>query len=287
MISHGSRSGSRSGTRSRCTSTPTPPRAISASDEASPAAPQSCSRDDEVALDEVERHLDQRLAAERVADLDRRPLLVRALEVLAREHRGAADPVAAGERAVEDEQVAGALSPSRASTRSVGQQADAHRVHERVRGVRLVEHASRRRRSGRRRSCRSGRCPRRRAGSASRARRSAARRGARSAARPSRRCRGGSRRRRSRRPGTARPPTGWLCDSTLNATATPSPRSITPAFSPGPCSTRSPLRRQPPQQRRRVLVAAVLRPEHARRPRARSRSGTGRAARGYGRTPRR
>src|SRR5262245_35038411 len=33
---------------------------------------------------------------------------------------------------------------------------------------------------------------------------------------------------------------GWLCDSTLNATASPSPRSITPAFSPGPCSTRPP-----------------------------------------------
>ena len=33
---------------------------------------------------------------------------------------------------------------------------------------------------------------------------------------------------------------GWLCDSTLNATAVPSPRSRTPAFSPGPCSTRSP-----------------------------------------------
>ena len=42
MISHGSRSASRSGTRSRCTSTPIPSRAISASDEASPAAPQSC-----------------------------------------------------------------------------------------------------------------------------------------------------------------------------------------------------------------------------------------------------
>src|SRR4051812_8638578 len=33
---------------------------------------------------------------------------------------------------------------------------------------------------------------------------------------------------------------GWLCDSTLNATASPSPTSITPAFSPGPCSTRGP-----------------------------------------------
>ena len=40
-----------------------------------------------------------------------------------------------------------------------------------------------------------------------------------------------------------------------------SPRSITPAFSPGPCRTRSPPRGQAPQQPRRVLVAAVLRPE--------------------------
>ena len=44
-------------------------------------------RDDEALLDEVERDLDQRLAAERVADLDGRPLLVRALEVLARRAR--------------------------------------------------------------------------------------------------------------------------------------------------------------------------------------------------------
>ena len=33
---------------------------------------------------------------------------------------------------------------------------------------------------------------------------------------------------------------GWLCDSTLNVTAVPSPRSSTPAFPPGPPSTRSP-----------------------------------------------
>src|SRR5579859_4419538 len=31
---------------------------------------------------------------------------------------------------------------------------------------------------------------------------------------------------------------GWLCDSILNAHAQPSPMSIIPAFSPGPCSTR-------------------------------------------------
>jgi hypothetical protein len=33
---------------------------------------------------------------------------------------------------------------------------------------------------------------------------------------------------------------GWLCDSTLNVTASPPPMSTTPAFSPGPCRTRSP-----------------------------------------------
>ena len=30
---------------------------------------------------------------------------------------------------------------------------------------------------------------------------------------------------------------GWLCDSILNAMASPSPMEITPAFSPGPWST--------------------------------------------------
>ena len=75
--------------------------------------------DDEVALDEVERHLDQRLAAEGVADLHRRPLLVGALEILAREHRGAADAVAAGERAVEDDHVPGPVALAR-RTRSAG-----------------------------------------------------------------------------------------------------------------------------------------------------------------------
>src|SRR5262249_891830 len=34
---------------------------------------------------------------------------------------------------------------------------------------------------------------------------------------------------------------GWLCDSILNATASPSPMSTTPAFSPGPWITRGPV----------------------------------------------
>ena len=54
---------------------------------------------------------------------------------------------------------------------------------------------------------------------------------------------------------------GWLWLSTLNATARPSPRSRTPAFSPGPCSTRAPSLGQALQEERRVLVAAVLGPE--------------------------
>src|SRR6266404_4585795 len=34
---------------------------------------------------------------------------------------------------------------------------------------------------------------------------------------------------------------GWLCDSILNAAHQPSPRSTTPAFSPGGTMTRSPV----------------------------------------------
>ena len=33
---------------------------------------------------------------------------------------------------------------------------------------------------------------------------------------------------------------GWLCDSILNATASPPPMEMTPAFSPGPATTPSP-----------------------------------------------
>ena len=62
---------------------------------------------DEAALDELEARLDQLLARERVADLDRRPLVrVVLAELLAGEHARAADAVAAGRRAVEDDDVA-------------------------------------------------------------------------------------------------------------------------------------------------------------------------------------
>ena len=38
---------------------------------------------------------------------------------------------------------------------------------------------------------------------------------------------------------------GWLCDSTLNAIATPSPTSTAPAFSPGPISRCGPSTGRP------------------------------------------
>src|SRR5258708_2163754 len=43
---------------------------------------------------------------------------------------------------------------------------------------------------------------------------------------------------------------GWLCDSILNTAAQPAPISTAPAFSPGPCSTASPVEGS---RRRRAL----------------------------------
>ena len=94
---------------------------------------------DEPGLDELDRDLDQLLARERVADLDGGTLVgVVLAELLAREHRGAADPVAAGGRAVEDDEVA---RPGRAGPRDAvgGQEPDAHRVDEHVVAVGVVE----------------------------------------------------------------------------------------------------------------------------------------------------
>src|SRR5207248_2476431 len=93
---------------------------------------------DQPSFDQLQRGLDQLLAGERVADLDGRTLLSGAFaELLAREHRGAADTVAAGGGAVEHDEVAG---PASAGARDPlrGQQSDAHRVDEAVAGVGLV-----------------------------------------------------------------------------------------------------------------------------------------------------
>ena len=94
---------------------------------------------DQAALDKLERHLDQLLARERVADLNRGPLLGRALpQFLTRKHRGAADPVAPRGRAVHHDQRArsGRLRGREPLRRK---QPDAHRVDEAVAAVALVE----------------------------------------------------------------------------------------------------------------------------------------------------
>ena len=70
----------------------------------------------EPALDELEARLDQLVARERVADLHGRPLLAGALaELLARQDAGAADPVAAGRGAEQDDDFAGPARARRAS----------------------------------------------------------------------------------------------------------------------------------------------------------------------------
>ena len=96
-------------------------------------------RNDEVALDELEARLDQLLAGEGVADLDRGPF-VRSLlaELLAGEDARAADPVAPGGRAVEEDDVARAAR-LRLEHALPGEEAHAHRVDEAISGVGRVE----------------------------------------------------------------------------------------------------------------------------------------------------
>ena len=48
---------------------------------------------------------------------------------------------------------------------------------------------------------------------------------------------------------------GWLWLSILNTTAQPSPMSMAPAFSPGPCSTPRPVVGQPPRKTLECLYA--------------------------------
>ena len=97
-------------------------------------------REHEPALDELDGHLDQALARERVTDLDGGPLVGRLVaELLAREHRGTADPVPAGGGAEEDEERARRVGPG-AHHRVGREQADAHRIDEAVGCIDVVEH---------------------------------------------------------------------------------------------------------------------------------------------------
>ena len=101
MISNGSIPGSRSGTRATSMSSPTPPLlAISRGRRGEPGGAEVLERDEQLAVEQLEAALEQLLLGERVADLDRRALgLVALAELGAREHRRAADPVAAGQSA--------------------------------------------------------------------------------------------------------------------------------------------------------------------------------------------
>ena len=94
---------------------------------------------DEPHLHELDRGLDQLLPRKRVSDLDGGSLLGRGLvQLLAREHRSAPDPVPSGRRAVENDELA-ASGRLRAQDAVDREQPDAHRVHEAVVPVRLVE----------------------------------------------------------------------------------------------------------------------------------------------------
>ncbi len=102
MISQGSIPGSRSGTRSRWTSTPAPSRAISASDDASPAAPQSWSDSTRPRSTSSSDTSISRLPVKGSPIwTDGRLSGVLLAELGAREHARAADPVAPGRRAEE------------------------------------------------------------------------------------------------------------------------------------------------------------------------------------------
>ena len=196
----------------------------------------------------------------------------------------AADPVAAGRRAEEDESVARAPRACARVTRSAGSSPTHIALTRQLSRVRLVEDGLAADGRDADRSCRSGRCRRRRGRNASsgapKRSPSSSAIGRAPIATMSRRI----------------PPTpvaapwngstadGWLWLSTLNATASPSPRSITPAFSPGPCSTRSPARRQPRAAAAPSACSRSAPTRAARRPRARSGSGRGRAARGFARS---
>ena len=226
-----------------------------------PGGAEVLERDDEAALDQLEARLDELLAGERVADLHGRALvLVLVGELLAREDAGAADPVAARS----SRRTGRSRSRSRARELRGRARWAARRCTSRSRAGsprRPRRRPPRRRRWERRRSCRSGRCRRPPGRTRSPARRSAGRRGSAIGRAPMAMM--------SRRippipvaaPWNGSTADGWLWLSTLKATASPSPTSMTPAFSPGPWRTAVALGREAAQQERRMLVAAVLRPE--------------------------
>ena len=135
-ISYGVIPSSRVGTRPVSISTPTPPRAaISALELVSPAAPMSWMATMRPRGDQLEAGLEQQLLGERVAHLHLgTPRLALLRQLLGGEAR-AVNAVATGAGADREQHVADALRP-RARIRSLlAEQADAHRVDQRIAGV--------------------------------------------------------------------------------------------------------------------------------------------------------
>ena len=167
------------------------------------------------------------------------------LELGRGEHRRAADAVAAGAGAEQHERRCPTPAAALRISRSCGARPDAHRVDQAVLLVgRLeVDLAADRRHADRVAVVADARDDARRAGSASARESSSPKRSESSTA---------IGRAPSAKTSRRMPPTpvaapwngstalGWLCDSTLKATARPSPTSTAPAFSPGPISTRAP-----------------------------------------------
>ena len=95
---------------------------------------------DEARVQHLEGCLDEQFLHERVADLHAGPLGGAALaEGLGREHRDAADAIAAGAGAIQDNEISDALR-AREVNILMPHRADAEGIHERVAKIRSVEH---------------------------------------------------------------------------------------------------------------------------------------------------
>ena len=233
-----------------------------------PGRAEVLQRDEQPAVEQLERALEQLRLLERVADLDRRALArVLFAQLGGGEHGGAADPVAPRARAEQDDDVADARG-GRADQLLGLDQPEAHRVDQAVLlvGGLEVDLAADRGDADRVAVV---------ADAGDRAVEQVARAGG--VAGSPKRSESSMAIGRAPTANTSRrmPPTpvaapwngstalGWLCDSTLNAHASPPPTSTAPAFSPGPMTTRGPSVGQRLEQLARVLVAAVLGPHEA------------------------
>ena len=141
ITSNGSRPGSRRGIASRSTSIPVPPRsAVSHVAQVIPAAPRSWTPTTRPFAISSSVASISSFSANGSPTWTRRPLgRVLVPERRAREHRRAADPVAPGRRAVQDDEVPDPVG-GRPREHPVLEQPDRHHVDERVALVRGVEH---------------------------------------------------------------------------------------------------------------------------------------------------